>query len=103
MILMKLSKSVLPSKFNMTRCKDKYKYFRSKKLIRKGGTELYKEIKVRVNLNTGQSTVIEEKIIFEDLSGTDAFCEHIIKRLEENNMLYPDQGVVVHQESNLVN
>lgn len=63
---------------------------------------MHKEIKVRVNLNTGQSTVIEEKIVYDDLKGTDAYCEHILTQLEENN-LYPDQCEAVLQQSNLIN
>lgn len=47
---------------------------------------MMKEVKVRVNLNTGKSTVIRERIIAEDLHGTDAYCEHIIELLEENNL-----------------
>lgn len=47
---------------------------------------MMKEVKVRVNLNTGKSTVISENIVDEDLHGTDAYCEHIIKLLEENNL-----------------
>lgn len=52
---------------------------------------MMKEIKVRVNLNTGKSTVIRERIITEDLHGTDAYCEHIIELLEENS-LFPAPG-----------
>lgn len=47
---------------------------------------MMKEVKVRVNLNTGKSTVIQERIIAEDIHGTDAYCEHIIELLEENNL-----------------
>lgn len=60
------------------------------------------EIKVRGNLNTGKSIVIQEKIVGEDLHGTDVFCEHIIELLEENN-LFPAPGNEFCQRSFIIN